>query len=77
MNAGGRDSGLCDERRDHSLEASHAKLSGFKVGRTANGGARGLSWAALAFPQRTSADITDQYHTEECQMRYIHKRKNQ
>lgn len=35
MNAGGRDSGLCDERRDRSLEASHAKLSGFKVGRTA------------------------------------------
>jgi len=35
MNAGGGDPGLCDERRDHSLEASHAKLSGFKVGRAA------------------------------------------
>lgn len=30
MNTGGRDSGSCDERRDRSLEASHAKLSCFK-----------------------------------------------
>lgn len=35
MNAGGRDSGSCDERRDHSLGAGHAKLIGFKVGRPA------------------------------------------
>lgn len=35
MNVGGRDSRLGDERRDRSLEASHARLSGFKVGRNA------------------------------------------
>lgn len=56
MNAGGRDSGLCDERRDRSLEASHAKLSGFKVGRAA-----GLSYATPAVLQTTSADTIDQY----------------
>ena len=43
MNAGEKDSELGDERRDHSLEASHAKLNGFKVGRTA-----GLSYATPA-----------------------------
>lgn len=61
MNAGGRDSGLCDETRDCSLETSHAKLSGFKVGRTA-----GLSYATPAVLQKknkkkTSADVFDQY----------------
>lgn len=55
MNAGGRDSGSCDERRDHSLAASHAKLSGFKVGRTA-----GLSYATPAVLRKTSADFIDQ-----------------
>lgn len=52
----GRDSGLCDERRDCSLEASHAKLSCFKVGRTA-----GLSYATPAVLQNTLADVFDQY----------------
>lgn len=46
MNVGGRDSGSCDERRDHSLRAGHAKLIGFKVGRTA-----GLSSATPAVLQ--------------------------
>lgn len=46
MNAGRRDSGLGDERRDHSLGSSHAKLSGFKVGSTA-----GLSYATPAVLQ--------------------------
>lgn len=41
---------------DHSLEASHAKWSGFKVGRTAV-----LSCATPAVLHKTSADITDQY----------------
>lgn len=52
MNAGARDSGLRDEMRDHSLAASHAKLSGLKVGRTAHGGASGLSSATLAIPEK-------------------------
>lgn len=43
MNVGWRDLELGDERRDHSLAASHAKLSGFKVGRTV-----GLSYATPA-----------------------------
>lgn len=46
MNAGETDSELGDERRDNSLGASHAKLSGFKVGRTA-----GLSYATPAVLQ--------------------------
>lgn len=46
MNVGGRDSGSCDERRDHSLGAGHAKLIGFKVDRTA-----GLSSATPAVLQ--------------------------
>lgn len=65
MNAGGRDSGWCDERRGHSLGAGHAKLIGFKVGRTA-----GLSSATPAVLQgergkkkhkkKTHADVFDQ-----------------
>lgn len=51
MNAGGWDSGLCDERRDHSLEASHAELSSFKVGKTA-----GLSMPFQQHLKKTSAD---------------------
>lgn len=47
MNAGGRDSGWCDERRDHSLVAGHAELIGFKVGRPA-----GLSSATPAVLQK-------------------------
>lgn len=56
MNAGGRDSGLCDERRDHSLKASHAVLIGFKVGKTA-----GLCYATPAVLQKTCAGVFDQY----------------
>lgn len=61
MNAGwGEDSGICAARGGgRSLEAGHAKLSRFKVGRAA-----GPGYATPAVLQNGSAEAFDQYgHT--------------